>query len=484
MNFRREFGAISGLSVLLVVASALLLGLFFMIALPGLGFAWGVALGAIVSPTDAVATSIIKQTSVSQRVVAMLDGESLLNDATALVLLRTAIVATAASFSFWGALGTFAYSVAVALVVGVVVGWLNLVVRKRVTDPTVNTVISFAVPFLASVPTDLLGASGLVAAVVAGLVTGIRAPRDLSAQNRLSDSQNWRTVELVLEGAVFLTMGVQIQSIVANVEQDHAGIRIAVLVAAGALALTILVRAVYIAPLLGILAGRARHGARMRARLQEMQERMGTPEGKQETFAEVNSRGRPPSERQLDRFAVRVTQGLANIEYFLREPLGWREGTAVVWAGMRGAVTVAAAQSLPDDTPQRSVLVLIAFAVAALSLLVQGATIGPLLRLLTPKVDPAELEERTRAERTRIFELLRTSSQTVAEPPHPEGERTPEGFETAKRFRLEVLAAQRAALLDARDNGTFDADVLAIALANLDASQIDLEMRGRLADTG
>ena len=92
-----------------------MLGLFFMLVIPGLGFAWGVALGAIVSPTDAVATSIIKQTSVSKRVVAILDGESLLNDATALVLLRTAIVATAASFSFWGAVGTFAYSVVVAV---------------------------------------------------------------------------------------------------------------------------------------------------------------------------------------------------------------------------------------------------------------------------------------------------------------------------------------------------------------------------------
>ena len=154
MNFRREFGAISGLSVLLVVASALVLGLFFMLVIPELGFAWGVALGAIVSPTDAVATSIVKQTSVSKRVVAMLDGESLLNDATALVLLRTAIVATAASFSFWGAVGTFAYSVVVAVVIGWVVGRLNLAVRRRVTDPTVNTVISFTVPFVASVPAE------------------------------------------------------------------------------------------------------------------------------------------------------------------------------------------------------------------------------------------------------------------------------------------------------------------------------------------
>ena len=152
MNFRREFGAISGLSVVLVIGTSLVLGLFFMLVIPDLGFAWGVALGAIISPTDAVATSIIKQTPVSRRVVAMLDGESLLNDATALVLLRTAIVATAASFSFWSAVGTFAYSVAVAIAIGLAVGWLNLVVRRRVTDPTVNTVLSFTVPFLAAVP--------------------------------------------------------------------------------------------------------------------------------------------------------------------------------------------------------------------------------------------------------------------------------------------------------------------------------------------
>jgi hypothetical protein len=232
MNFRREFGAISGLSVLLIIASALVLGLFFMLVIPGFGFAWGVALGAIISPTDAVATSIIKQASVSKRVVALLDGESLLNDASALVLLRTAIVATAASFSFWDTLGRFVYSVAVA----------------------------------------------------------------------------------------------------------------AVLIAAGAFALTVAVRAAYVAPLLGFLAARVRHSEKMRLRVQGMQERMGTPEGKQEAFKEVNRRKRPPSERDLSRFAVRIRRVLADIEYFLREPLGWREGGAVIWAGMRGAVTVAAAR--------------------------------------------------------------------------------------------------------------------------------------------
>ncbi|MGI9824700.1 cation:proton antiporter [Agromyces sp. Marseille-Q5079] len=483
MNFRREFGAISGLSVILVVASSLVLGVFFMLVIPDLGFAWGVALGAIVSPTDAVATSIIKQTPVSKRVVAMLDGESLLNDATALVLLRTAIVATAASFSFWGTVGTFAYSVVVAVVIGWLVGWLNLVVRKRVTNPAVNTVLSFTVPFFASVPAELLQASGLVAAVVAGLVTGILAPRRLSPQNRLSDSQNWRTVELVLEGAVFLTMGLQIQAIVADVQRDHAGVAPAMLVAAGALLLTILVRAAYVAPLLGVLGRRARRNERMQERLEGMQEKMTTPEGQQEFLERANTgRGRSVTTRDLDRFARRVTHALGDIEYFRRQPLGWREGVVVVWAGMRGAVTVAAAQTLPEDTPQRSVLVFIAFAVAVMSLLLQGGTIGPLVRRIAPKVDQAVLDAQALDERRRLMMTLRESAEGITQPERTEGEPRMEAFLAERRYRLDVISEQRSALLDARDNGTFDADVLADELANLDAAQIALEMRAKTAD--
>jgi len=488
MNFRREFGAISGLSVVLVVGSALVLGMFFTLVIPGLDFAWGVALGAIVSPTDAVATSIIKKMPVSKRVVAILDGESLLNDATALVLLRTAIAAAAATFSFWGTVGTFAYSVAIAVFLGALVGWLNLVLRRRVIDPTVNTVISFTVPFLAAIPAELLGASGLVAAVVAGIVTGIRAPRDLSPRNRLSDSQNWRTVELVLESAVFLIMGLQISSIVANVERDHAGVWTAILIAAGALVLTVLVRTAYVTPLLWSLARRRRHIGDMQLRLRDMQERMTRAEGQRKTFTEVNSRGhrahsrgRRASSQNLERFARRVTQGLADIDYFLRRPLGWREGATVVWAGMRGAVTVAAAQTLPADTPERSLLVLIAFIVALLSLLIQGSTVGPLLRRIGPKDQRAE-KDQLDAERRQIMELMRTSSESIpAAPPPPDEDRTPEQFQRSRDFRLAVIAAQRAALLDARDNGTFDADVLADALANLDATQIALEMRSSFA---
>jgi CPA1 family monovalent cation:H+ antiporter len=382
MNFRREFGAISGLSVLLVIASSVVLGLFFAWVLPGLGFWWGIALGAIVSPTDAVATSIVKQTSVSRRAVSILDGESLLNDATALVLLRTAIAAAAASFSFWGALGDFAWAVAVAVVIGWLVGWANVHLRATVPNAAVNTALSFAVPFVASVPAEFLHGSGLVAAVVAGLFTGIVGPRLLPPGHRLSDAQNWRTIELVLEGAVFLTMGLELSGILRTVQQEHVGVGPALLVAVGALVLTVLVRAAYVAPLLAALAAGARRGRRMQDRFVEVD--ASDRSALRDAVREHRPGNRVPSERDLDRFTVRIRRTLADIAYYTAAPLGWREGTAVVWAGMRGAVTVAAAQTLPEDTPQRPLLVLVAFAVAVLSLALQGGTIGPLLRRIAP----------------------------------------------------------------------------------------------------
>ncbi|MFE4469920.1 cation:proton antiporter [Leifsonia sp. NPDC056824] len=543
MNFRREFGAIGGLSVVLVIVSSLLLGIFFAWLIPGLGLGWGVALGAIVSPTDAVATGIVKRAGVSPRVVAILEGESLLNDATALVLLRAAVAAAAvASFTLGAVTLSFLYSVVVAVVFGWVVGRLNLIVRARVKDATVNTVLSFTVPFLASIPAEALGASGLVAAVVAGLITGSRAPRVLSPEHRLSDTQNWRTVELVLEGMIFLTMGLELFGIVQKVQKDHSGVLPAVGIAAAALLLTLIVRAAFVAPLLALLARRGRRRERMRPALTKLQERLEDPEAARllleqgppppdampalpegvdpsedpETHADVlaadpvaahaevakvagvpeaagatrdrlatpagwrgrlvrrqRQRQRAWTVENITRFGTRLRRVLADIDYFTGAPLGWREGSIVVWAGMRGAVTVAAAQSLPSNTPGRSVLVLIAFLVAAGSLLLQGGTLGLALRLVKPTASDPQAEKE---ERTRLLELLHEAGQAV---PMPETtERTPEAFNQHKSARLKRIRAQRDALLDARDDGTFSADVLAGALSNLDADEISIDLKG------
>ncbi|MFC8043642.1 cation:proton antiporter [Nocardia sp. NPDC057353] len=453
MNFRRDLRAISGLSVVLVVAGAVVLGLFFAAVIPGLSVWWGIALGAVLSPTDAVATSMVERGRVPPRVVAILDGESLLNDATALVLLRTAVAATAAAFSFGAALGSFVLAVAVATAVGAVVGRATLAVRSRIPDATVNTVLSFTVPFLASVPAELLGGSGLVAAVVAGLVTGYGAPRRLSPRNRLNDSINWRTVEVVLEGLVFLTMGLQLSGIVGEVHREHAGLGTAALIAVAALLLGLLVRAAYVGVLLFGLGRRARRSVAVQPRMLDFQRRL----------AAGAFEPRQLGARRAERLGTRVRRALSDIDYLRAQPLGVRQGFVVVWAGMRGAVTVAAAQTLPADAPHRSLLVFVAFAVATLSLLIQGGTIGPIARRILPETDPAEAE----FERRELLELLRATELGV-----------PHAGLSPKQHRLAVLDAQRAAVLDARDDGIFDADVLQHTLVTIDAEQLALDLRG------
>ena len=476
MSFRREFGPISGLSITLVVVSSLVAGALFAVFIPDLGFAWGVALGAIISPTDAVATSIIKGTGVPRRVVVILEGESLLNDATALVILRTAIVATVGAFSLWQAVGSFVWSLVAAIAVGLAVGWGNLAVRRRIPEPVVNTIVSFTVPFIAAIPAELLGASGLVAAVVAGLVTSIRAPRVLPPQHRMSDAQNWASIGLVLEGVIFITMGLQLRQVIDEVHLSRTGLEATIAFALLALVVLLLVRAAYIAPLLWSVARRADRGARIQSHFVELQARIDAGESiddVQPPDVRRNRRiGRPPrkrtfAEEDLERVATRLRRAVADIDYLVQSPLGAREGAIAVWAGMRGAVTVAAAQTLPADTPHRSLLVLIAFTVATVSLLVQGGTIGWLTGKLFPTVVETDVRQ-TSADRAALIAVLRDAAEAVA---HEDGQST-------KERQLAILSAQRDALLDARDDGAFDADELEHALLSLDASQIAIEMRG------
>lgn len=539
MEFRREFSAIGGFSVVLVVLSAVVLGLVFAALIPDLGLAAGIALGAIVSPTDAVATSIVKRVGVSPRIVTVLEGESLLNDATALVLLRSAIAATAASVSFWDVAGDFLFAVGVALVFGYVVGKVNLWIRARVTDATVNTVISLAVPFVASVPAEALGASGLVAAVVAGLVTGRGAIRSLTPQHRQSDAQTWRTIELILEGGVFLLMGLEMSAILHELTNEQLGIHHGIGLALVAVTLTLLVRAAYVFPTLAVFAARTRRAAELKPKLTAVQERLdehelaqiaedaADREAEREAERRANPRRHGPSEARIARLRTRLRRKVADLDYFLAVPLGWREGTIIVWAGMRGAVTLAAAQTLPAETPVRSLLVLTAFFVAAFSLLGQGGTLPWLVRVVKPAgVD----HEAVAAERDEVRRLMRTVAEDVmqrrslavpgseagsgltteaatrpdagteahpggAEAQHaglaPEGDPGPAHRPSAARdsegsrpsetqfreLRLEIIAAQREALLEARDDGIFSSAVLGRMLETLDADQISMELR-------
>jgi NhaP-type Na+/H+ or K+/H+ antiporter len=487
-EFRRDFAAISGLAVLLVVLTSFTVGWVLSRLIPGLDFAAGLAIGAILSPTDAVATSIVKRLGVSPRTVVVLEGESLLNDASALVLLRTAIGATAAGISLLHISGAFLYSVVVAVIIGLVVGYGNLWVRSRATDPTVNTALALAVPFVASLPAEWMEASGLVAAVVAGLITGFSGPRYLSPRFRLSDRQNWRMIEFILEGAVFLIMGLELDWVLEDVQTDHFGIAKAMQYALIALVLTLAIRALYVVPLIYLFRASTDRASSIANTLQH---RVVEPLAEHK----LNRRfwgGREPTDAEtIARFRKTWRRRLADIDYFRNEQMGWREGTVIVWAGMRGAVTLAAAQTLPRDTPSRSLLVFIAFLVAAASLLIQGSTLPWLAKKLLPTGDALE---RTSAGRIRLSAALRAAGIEVLErhgldpaAPFPDlisGPMPPPDAESIERQRvdnqvqLEMIEAQRKVLLAAMDDGTYSSELTNAAMANLDAAQIALEIRG------
>jgi CPA1 family monovalent cation:H+ antiporter len=501
MDFRRDFAAIGGLSVVLVVVTSLLLGLVFSALVPGLGFAGGVALGAIVSPTDAVATSIVRRLGASPRVVTVLEGEGLLNDASALVLLRSAVAATAATVSLAEVVGDFLWAVVGAVVCGAVVGWLGLQVRRRVSSAALSTAVSLVVPFVAYLPAEHVEASGLVSVVTAGLITGHGAAR-LRPQDRVAENANWHTVDMLLEGAVFLVMGLELFALVEDVRAEHGSLWRGAGIAALAAVIVLVVRSAYVAPLLWQLSRRARRAESLRGVLQGMQDRI---QDRLTAAASDGARTGGPGQVPAAR-ARRVQWALrrrtADIDYLTAKPLGPREGVLLVWAGMRGVVSLAAAQSLPEGFPHRSFVVLVAFGVAAGTLVVQGGTLPWVVKRLrlggARQVDPQEYAAlrsviEAAAQRLLDGDGLTRADGTPYEPDvvarvrgdvvHDHAAEEVDARETVHRFkqyrelRLRTIDAQRAALLKERSAGVHDSRQLERALDLLDAEQITIEMR-------
>jgi CPA1 family monovalent cation:H+ antiporter len=470
IELRRDLRAVGGLAILLVIISSLLLGLFFWWAIPGLGLPLAIALGAILSPTDAVATSIVRKQGAPRRVVALLEGESLLNDASALVLLRTGIAATAAGFSFVATLGAFVWAVLAAVVIGGVAGVIALRVRAWTRNPTASTAVGLVVPYLAYLPTDAVGGSGLVAAVVAGVVCGQGALRWLTPEQRISDRMTWRTIEFILEGAVFLVMGLELYGIVEKNLEAHDGLLRGLAIAAGAFVLLIAVRAAYVVPMLSFHSARVRRATRRR-------------------LAASGRFRQAPSARRAGRMR-------ADIDYFDASPLTWRHGVIVTWAGMRGAVTLAAAQTLPSDTPARELLVFIAFVVAAGSLLIQGLSLAGVVRLVglggttasaVPRraIRAVDRELRDAAQAAIADHSLRRGGGDFAEhlyedPPSrslaaldpPEGASGPEALE----FELALIGVMRARLSELASSGQYSTSVVRYVFDELDAYEISVTL--------
>ncbi|MFT2818007.1 cation:proton antiporter [Leifsonia sp. A12D58] len=492
VDFRRNLKAITSLSVLLVIVSALVSGLLLYWLLPDLSLAAAIALGAVISPPDAVAaTSIGKRLGLPPRLVTVLEGEGLVNDASALVLLRSAVAATAGAVSLWQVAGDFIFAVIGAIVVGIVIGYVTVWVRSKLDNPVLNTTISFAVPFLAFIPAEEINASGVLAVVVAGLITGHRSAKYFSARDRINERFNWRTIQFLLENGVFLLMGFELQSLIIQVKDDNLGVWHAVALGLVVTVLLIVIRVAFVVPLIAILRRDQRRAIAQAPFLAQALDRLDARPVQDERSARVQNR-----------FRRILSRKQADFDSLAKEGLGWRGGAVLAWSGMRGVVTLAAAQSLPLDIPYRPQLILIAFTVAVVTLLAQGGTLPWLIKRLgivgtdeaadraefsslvseISQVGAATLDNPNLAQDDGapfdpgVIAQVRVASMKVQEAlseDHANGHAGP--HEQQRALRLRVLEAERAALLDARTTGSYSSRILDRAQRMLDAEESRLQ---------
>lgn len=445
VDFRANWRPILLLSVGLVVFTTVGVGLVVRWLVPDIPWAVALAIGAVVAPPDAVAaTAIGRRIGLPRRVVTILEGESLLNDATALVSLRTAL-AVAAGTGLDA--GEVAFDFAVAAGGGAVIGFAFFFViakvRRLIADPVTDSALSLVVPFAAYVGAEELHASGVIAVVVAGLLLGHKAPLLQTAQSRIAERLNWRTVAFVLENTVFLLIGLQAWWIVEGAaESDVSAGRIAA-VCAAVLATVVVLRLVWVFPTRMLYVRRV----------------------------ERDTGVRPP----------------------------WTFTFLLGWAGMRGVVTLAAAFVIPEHTEYREVLLLIAFSVVAGTLFLQGMTLPWVAkRLKVPSPDPVEdalaratlLQQASKAalhhldeieydDRHGVVDLIRQRLDqrnfaawerlgTVQDQEAPS--------ELYNRVRQALIEAERRRVLEIRSSGTVPAEVVADVLAMLDVEESMLDV--------
>lgn len=448
IDFRTNRRSIAFLSVLLVIITALGVGLITWLLLP-VDFAVAFALGAVVAPPDAVAaTSIARRVGLPRRLVTILEGESLVNDATAITCLRIAIAAIGGGVSAGEVTLGFLIAALGGVGIGLAVALVAIAIRKRIRQPVFDTAVSLMVPFAAYLPAERLGtealhSSGVIAVVTAGLLLGHKSPVIQSGQSRLNERVNWSTIQFVLENTVFLLIGLQARRIVTNMTQsDLSGARIAVFC---------------VAVLVGVIVLRLAWIALARAFLFRS--------GNRESASD------PP----------------------------WAHTVVIGWAGLRGVVTLAAAFLIPVDVPQRDILIFAAMVVTAGTLLLQGLTLPALVRRLNirgPDSRSDALQAATvlqTASNAAVAELDRITTDDdapetielvrsrIASRPdalweqlgNTESETPAQQY---RRLRMATLQAERDAVLLIRGGGNVDQHVLAEVLATFDIEESMLSL--------
>lgn len=443
IDFRRNARPIALLSVGLVVFTTVLVGLVVWWLLP-VPLSIGFALGAVVAPPDAVAaTAISRRVGMPRRMVTILQGESLVNDATALVALRTAIVAAGGGVAVTDIAGDFLFTAVGGTAVGVLVAFVIGKLRSRIHDEVTDTAVSLITPFISYLTAEELGWSGVLAVVFTGLIIGHKSHLLQSASSRVFERTNWATIEFLLENAVFLLIGLQVSRIV--VEAGASDLPTSTIIAACVLVpLTVMVvRPIWVFP------------------------------------ATYLPRLIP---------AIRA-----------KDPIPpWTHPAGISWAGMRGVVTLAAAFVLPVETQNREVLILIALTVVGVTLLVQGATLPLVLRKLgLYGPDPAEdalqaasVQQRaTAAGLTRLDEIVTDDdAEEVVERARRRSRERADAMwerlggskeapaEAYTRLRVAMIEAERAELIRLRDEGVIPDDVLRRIIAAIDVEETILDL--------
>ena len=442
--FRLHMRPILLLAVGLVVFTSLAVGFALHAVMPQIPLAAALALGAVVGPPDAVsAIAIARRLGLPRRLVTILEGESLLNDATALVLLRVAVAAAVGQAVGVGGIALTAVQAAgggllVGLIAGVVISFLH----RKTLYPLLDNAISLITPFAAYYAAELIHGSGVVATVVCGLYVGHRLPTMMSAASRLQMAAFWKMVVFMLEGAVFVLVGLHINLVIHDLTEP-----LPVLIGLSALVVGVVIvaRFVWIIPAA---------------------------------------------------YVTRLFPSHSRSRNSLTEPL------VLSWAGMRGAITLAAALTLPlyladgvTPFPHRTLLIWLAFVTIMVTLLLQGTTLPWLVRRLKvsrddPKMD-ALAEAAVRHEATRAA-LVRLEQEITDEPaPSEVVERLrqgatiranrawealgPEEVETPsdsyRRLRHAMLDTERGVFIAARDTGRIPDEVLTRVQRDMDLEE-------------
>ncbi|CAN5687289.1 cation:proton antiporter [soil metagenome] len=487
-TFLRNIKPILGLGVALVVVTAFTVAAIsaWLVVVP-LTFATALILGAIVAPPDAVtAVAVGRKLGLPKRVMAILTGESLINDAAALALFSIAVAQVAGSHTFISnPLLLFTYAAVLGPIVGAVLGYTTLWIRRRLNNPGLETVQGLLVPFAAFLAAEQLHGSGVLAVVVAGFVVGT-GTIDSGYQTRLQERYVWNSVDVLLEAFVFAYIGLHLRFVLEDLRDAHESL-VEVAIASAIVLLVVLV----IRPL-SVFAMFSR-GALSR----QVEKRLSVPVPVSGGRGALGTRKRanPPA-----KWRARIDN----------RALSWQENVVVSWTGMRGVVTLAAAAAIPVTTaagepfPERATIQAIAFVTAIGTLLLQGWTLPLLIRRLDLSADDDQAY--TFAETAKAEDVVHQAAEQVladfrANPPDgldpaalaqmrntiarhaqdademPDPEAHTLRAETFAALYRSVLTAQRAALIGERDEGRIDDEAVRAMLERLDLQEAGVTAR-------